>query len=93
MSVLLFTTKNCRSCDKHRRSVIALAKFLGVSVNVYDVDDARYFQATLRAMKLYGVTKMPSTVVLDEFRNVVGIVHGIRNSIATIEKLITHEEV
>jgi hypothetical protein len=82
---------NCRSCDKHRRSLIALTKSLGVSINIHDIDDGRYFQTALRASKLYGVKKMPSVVILDEFRNVVCIIPGIRNSISQIENILNEK--
>lgn len=91
MRILLFTVLNCIGCDAHRRELERMCARLQVSLNVYNVDDERYFQMSLRAMKLYGVRKTPSIVVLNEANEIVTTLQGVKNTLQKLEQLINEK--
>lgn len=84
MRILLFTVVNCKGCDAHRRELVSIARDLNVTLNVYNIDDPRYFSVSLRAMKQYGIRKTPSIVLLSEDGTIITVLQGIHD---TLEKL------
>lgn len=91
MRVLLFTIVGCIGCDGHRRDVEKMCARLMVSLNVYNIDDPRYFQMSLHAMRKYGVRKTPSIVVLNEVGEIVATIQGIRHTLEKLETLINEK--
>lgn len=91
MRILLFTVINCVACGKHRKELISLAEEMNVSVNVYDIDDARYLHMCLKAMQLYGVKKTPSIVLLDEQNKMITTIQGISHSLEKLKTKINEE--
>lgn len=89
MRILLFTILGCVGCDSHRRDLEKLCARLSVSLNVYNIDDPRYFQMSLHAMRKYEVRKTPSIVVLSEDGEAITVIQGIRHTLEKIEVLIS----
>lgn len=88
MRILLFTVLNCKSCDRHRKSVIALCREMLIRLNVYNIDDPRYFSFNLKAMKNYHIKKTPSIVVLSEDSSVITTIEGVRGTIEKLRNII-----
>jgi hypothetical protein len=71
--------------------LIELAKNLNVSLNVYNIDDTRYFNVALKAMQLYGVKKTPSIILLNEENRMLITIQGIAHSLERLTKKIDEE--
>ena len=89
MRILLFTAFSCVSCDAHRRELTKFLRDELISLNVFDIDDPRYFQITLAAMRKWNVQKTPSIVVLDEDESLIATVQGINHSLEKLRKVIS----
>lgn len=91
MRVLLFTILNCSVCDKHQHELVELAKNMDVCLKVHNIDDPRNFHISLKAMKLYGIRKTPSIILLDESNKMIACIQGIPNSIEKLKEKINEE--
>lgn len=92
MRILLFTAFSCIACDAHRKEVTELLRKEMISLNVYDIDDERYFSITLAAMRKWNVSKTPSIAVLDETGQLIATIQGINHSLEKLRKVIADQK-
>lgn len=69
---------------------MSLTQRLNISLNIYDIDDPRYFSMSLKGMQKYGLRKTPSIVLLNEENESILVLQGIRNTLEKLEAAI-HE--
>ena len=93
MTLLLFTTLNCKWCREFNKTVAEFVKKYGVHIKIYDIENEKNLSMNIAAMRKYSLDKTPTLIIKNNEVEVFRVETTLsEESLKTITELLQHHE-